>query len=317
MSRFLVLLVVLALVLGLAAARSEPRKNKGRNKEGGRREGKGNSDTTWIWSECVPNEGSCGSGQKTGNCTGDLCEVPTKTADCRVKCSSQDTVEPETPVEGDGEEAVATPARGKGGKGGKGGRRPGKGGNGKTEETQETQENNNRTTGNGRREKPTRGGRKPNKGDKPAKTKECNYARATDSECDPITNRLNKTRVLKGTPTPDCPEVRVESVSCDRNAVKKENRHCKYNWEQAETCNQTSNTFTITGSLVNTEGAPADCEVVRTHEHMCKRGKVPCSFGEWGEFGECNKGLQTRTREVQKGPRNMCHRLTREMAPCE
>lgn len=116
----------------------------------------------------MPTTGSCGKGQKTGNCSGEACEVATKTVDCRVKCAKE-AVNNEAPVEVDGEEAVMTeaPARG-GGRPGKG-RRPGKGGNGKGQE--------NSGTGNGRRpEKPSRGGRKPNKNDKPAKAKgEKNY----------------------------------------------------------------------------------------------------------------------------------------------
>ncbi|XP_780885.2 uncharacterized protein LOC575388 [Strongylocentrotus purpuratus] len=367
MNRFLVLLVVLALVLGLAAARSEPRKNKGKNKEGGRREGKGNNTSAaqmeWIWSECVPNTGSCGKGQKIGNCSGEPCEVATKTVDCRVKCAKE-AVNNEAPVAVDDEEAVATvaPARG-GGRPGKG-RRPGKDGNGKGRE--------NSGTGNGRRpEKPSRGGRKPNKNDKPAKAKECKYSRATLSECDLTRNQMNRTKVLKGTPTSECPEVVVESIRCDRQSIRNENRNCnytrgefgpcnettnlrtredtltdiaqvseecrlvrtiehecskpehrgrpmrcRYNWEQAPTCNETTNQITMTGSLVVVEGAPAECEAVRTHELPCKKGKVPCTLGEWGEYSECLDGMQTRTRDLQKGP-HVCQRLTKESATCE
>ncbi|XP_063969913.1 uncharacterized protein LOC129282442 isoform X2 [Lytechinus pictus] len=334
MNRFLVLLVVLSLVLGLVTARSEPRKNKGKNKEGGRRERKGNNEAAttqeegWIWSECVPNAGSCGKGQKIGNCTGELCEVPAKTVDCRVRCVKE-TDTTEAVIAGDGEEAVnatAAPAKGRGkgrrpGKDGRGkgnnnegtenGRRPEKGGRGKGNKTEGTE--------NGRRpEKPSRGNRKPNKNDKPAKTKDCNYTMGEFGPCNETTNLRTRLDTLTDpTETSDeCSLLRTVEEKCRRSEGRDKPVRCRYNWDQPPTCDESTNKINMTGSLVSVEGAPADCEATKTHEVHCKKAKVPCKLGEWGEFSDCIDGMKTRTRKLQKGP-HYCHRLIREVAACE
>nr|XP_054774492.1 uncharacterized protein LOC129282639 [Lytechinus pictus] len=257
----------------------------------------------WIWSECVPNAGSCGKGQKIGNCTGELCEVAAKTVDCRVRCVKE-TDTTEAVVAGDGEEAVnatAAPAKGRGkgrrpGKDGRGkgnnnegtgnGRRPEKGGRGKGNKTEGTE--------NGRRpEKPSRGNRKPNKNDKPAKTKECKYSRPTFSECDPITERKNLTKVIKGTPTPDCPEVVVESVRCDRKKDRHENQNCNYTMGEFGPCNETTNLRTRLDTLTDPTEASDECSLLRTVEEKCRRSEgrdkpVRCRYN-WDQPPTCDE----------------------------
>ncbi|XP_071494538.1 uncharacterized protein [Diadema antillarum] len=310
----------------------------------------------WEWSECVPKTGVCGKGKKTGSRHGGGCMSWSTTAKCRVNCDPAQPVQEGEDAEAtvEGESSPAPSRRGsRGGKAHKAGRRGGKKGAENVRDKGNGGRDGGRKTG--KKGKPGKPNKKPrdckyhpatfsdcdpttgrqNKtrvlksGDQDTcnqtivsevlcgrktirkENKRCNYTMGNWGECNETTNRRYRVDTLSD-PTQaseDCRPSRTLEKPCPERAT------CEYNWVSSE-CDSNTNTLTLTGTLMNTEGG-LQCESSKTKTVPCtkKNGKEKCKFGEWGRYTECVNGMRTRTREVRKGGK-LCRLLAKEVSEC-
>lgn len=148
------------------------------------------------------------------------------------------------------------------------------------------------------------------------KTKEC-------TACDTTTNSTTCTLQLKKGPR-ECLQTKTLTKRCpgtSRKAWRKSKNKgvgCKYTKGEWSECNTDSNEITRTLTL---KKGPSTCEQTKTVTKRCKAAgrqgaaKTACNFGPWSEFGDCQNGVKTKTREVNSGgPR--CQRRAAKTKPC-
>jgi hypothetical protein len=149
----------------------------------------------------------------------------------------------------------------------------------------------------------------------------CKYNKQTAvrGECD-SNNMMTITLTLKKGGS-DCPATKTVTKACHqgRNRDTREARGrsrgagagCRYAKAEWSECDPATNVMTKTMTLKR--GDAGTCEPTKVVTKKCNKEK--CTYGQWSEWGECQNGSRTKTREVLSGGEE-CQSRTSKTKPC-
>lgn len=148
----------------------------------------------------------------------------------------------------------------------------------------------------------------------------CKYSKrgAVKATCDPTTKTRSITLTLKKG-GPECEATKTITRPCRQDRPGRspggrgrgKGKGCKYQKGEWSDCDETTNMMSRTLTLK--KGDPTTCEATKTMSRKCKKEK--CTFGPWSEFGDCQNGVKTKTRQVVSGGEG-CQARTSKTKPC-
>ncbi|CAH1250983.1 Hypp8961 [Branchiostoma lanceolatum] len=147
------------------------------------------------------------------------------------------------------------------------------------------------------------------RGKRPKKEKreKCKYD-ITRGDCDPTTKVFTITK----TPKEGQPESCEEQVIEKRCKGKTPKVKCQYQKPTIPACADGERTIT----RLPVEGSDPSCQP-RSRTKKCRAQKTKCTFGEWGDYGDCVEGVKTRTRPVLTGDQAKCAAKATKTRRCQ
>ncbi|CAG2255764.1 unnamed protein product [Mytilus edulis] len=141
----------------------------------------------------------------------------------------------------------------------------------------------------------------------------CKYETGPWSECDITTDTIKMTMTLKSGEMKECPSTKILTKKC-KNVSKLSLRTL------TKKCRGRNKIKKIKGECIYDKGSWENCDPVTNKRAKVKslksaNGQDRCFFGVWGDWSDCQNGVQKKQRQVVQGGVD-CQKRAVKTRPC-